>query len=1023
MTTAPSERRTVTVLFAGLCDTAPLPPEAQLALLDALFTRFRAAIESRGGTVDKFIGDTVMAVFGAPVAHEDDPLRAVRAALAIRDGDTPVRIGVNTGEVLWGSVAGGPATAMGDVVNVARRLEEGAEAGEVLVGAAVERLTHRVIRYRALEPVRVKGREEAVRPYAAEGELGGETSFRRGPGREAPLVGRDTERARLMAAWEAGSSAFLTVEGEAGVGKTRLVADFRAEVRRRGGARVATGRALEDVRLPLAPFAEMVRGEAGVGTETVLRALADGMADAVPAPLARENLAHLIALSIGLPVPDARVRAIDPARLVAETHHAWATWATARGPALLCVEDLQWADDATLALLEALSLLGRPLMVVATARPGARIPAGFERMTLADLAPDAALRLAESALGAPLSPALRDFIAAQSGGNPFYVEELSRFLREEKLVSGKPLELAAPAGRIPAGLQGLLVARLDALDAGGREALKAASVLGRAFWRGLLGELLGRDAAPEVAAAARREMVMAQRDSLLPGDTQYMFRHALLRDAAYSLLPRKERARLHALAADRLEGRGGRAVRVLAAGHREGAGDPVAAARLWQDAATEALDQGAPAEGLAHAREAVRTGGGAPKAVLAVAAALLALARPAEALAELERLGDPAALPPDQEAEALNNLSRVYRALGRYRESMAAARRLADAAPEGAWQVAARIALASALYRLGDCDGSQREIERGQAILSSAPELAHSRRGRRLAGSLFLSLSNVHQYRGSATETLEACRRALEEARAGDDLATEAAALNNMANGYRAQDRADEALATYLAALEIDRRTGDRAGIASGLNNIGNIHRARGNLDAAEAAFQESLAIRRSIGDRAGIAACFGNLGNMEATRKRFEASLAWSLQSVAISREIGDRPTAAVALNNIAQAHCQLGALDPAQSACEESLAIRRETGDRRGVASSLNVLAHIFLLRSLPDRALALAHESLALCRETGDETRAASALLQSGRARLALGRADEAQTDFREALARATRAGAAEVIAEAKEALGEK
>ncbi|MEK7468919.1 MAG: tetratricopeptide repeat protein [Planctomycetota bacterium] len=1012
------------ILFAGLCDVPQLPPAELRDWLDAAYTRLRGAVESRGGTIDKFIGETVMAVFGAPVAHEDDALRAVRAALAMREesGATPLRIGVNFGEILWGQVAGEPPTAMGDVVNVARRLEEAAAAGEVLVEAAVERLTHRVIRFRSLEPMRVKGREEQVRAFAAEGPLGGETSIRHGPGRETPLVGRDIERARLQAAWESGRGAFVVVVGEAGVGKTRLVADFRVAIRRQGGARVATGRALEEARLPMAPFAEMARAET---TGPIVLALAESMADAVPDPVDRENFAHLISLSIGVAVPDARVRAIDPARLIDETHHAWAVWATSRGPALLCLEDLQWADDAALALLESLprAASGSPFMVVATARPGARLPAGFERLDLADLVPEAALRLAANTLGAPLSPALRDFLVAQSGGNPFYVEELARFLKDERLVAGVPLDLSGPAGKIPAGLRGLLVARLDAMPAESREAMKAASVLGRAFWPGLLGELLARDPAGSIREASRRDMIGAQRHSLLPGEAQYLFRHALLRDAAYSLLPKKDRARLHAVAADRLLARsGGRAIRVLAAGHRENSGDATAAAGLWEEASVEAIGDGAPAEALAHAREATRAAGPRPASVLATAEALLSLARPAEALVEAERAGDPSTLPPDQRAQALNIAARVRGALGQYREAADGARQLAQAAPEGRWRVVAQIALAGALMRLGDWEGSLRETGRGQEMLAAEPEFAASRAGRRLAASLYVALSNVHVHRGAVGESLDACRKALVEARGGADLACEAAAFNNMGNALRALGRADEALAAYRASLEIDRRTGDRAGIASGLNNVGNIHRARGELDAAEGPFRQALALRREIGDQAGVAACLGNLGNLEGQRGRTGPSLGWYEEGLALARKSGDRPATAALLNNLAWARGELGDLSGALADSEESISIRRETSECRGLSSSLANLARILCRRGEPQRALAAIEESLALARATGAGPRESRALLERGRIRKTLGLADEALGDFHEALRIARQSESAEDIENAERALRE-
>ncbi|KAF0240224.1 MAG: adenylate/guanylate, partial [Planctomycetota bacterium] len=597
----PRERRTVTVLFSDLSGFTALSeqmdPEEVSDLVDALFQKLRAAIESHGGTVDKFIGDAVMAVFGAPVAHEDDPLRASRAGLAMQKAvaafsserklDLRLRVGINTGEVLWGSVGGDRATAMGDAVNVAQRLESAAEPGTVLASKSVARAVGGRLRFRALEAIQVKGRQELVEPFIVVGEGAGQTEFRRAGEIATPIVGRDAEIARLIEAFPGG---FFVLEGEAGIGKSRLLHELRRRVRaKRPDAWIGVGRAREGPPLPLGAFGEIVRGEAGSGGDG--GRLASWLAGEMAADGAveSENRAQLIALSLGYAVPGARVTGIEPARIPAETRHAWERWLrarAARGPVLLCIEDLHWADGGTLSLMEhlATSLAGASVTVVGSARPGGRLPSAHERIGLDALPGEALSRLAEGILPGPLAPELLDFLAQQSGGNPYYLEELARYLLEEKLVGGTPARLAARPERIPDGLQGLLIARLDGVGPASRDALKAAAVVGRTFWRGLLTKILGVPAEPLIEEAHLRQMVFPRDGSLLPGDSEHVFKHALLRDAAYSLLPKKDRARLHLRVAELLPGGGGRKIAILAAGHREAAGQPAEAARLWLEA-------------------------------------------------------------------------------------------------------------------------------------------------------------------------------------------------------------------------------------------------------------------------------------------------------------------------------------------------------------------------------------------------------------------------------------------------------
>ena len=667
------ERRVVSVLFASVPGLEKLPgtmsAEDAAEVVDALFTRFRRVIEARGGTVDKFTGEQVMAVFGAPVAHEDDAVRAVRAALAMkreldlfnaqRELALTLGAGINAGEVLWGNVGGDRPTAMGDVVNVANRLMSEAGAGEILVARAVERAAAYRIEFGPERELHVRGRQEAVAAMAVTGVKQTSSIESAAQSLSAPLVGRAGEFGRLVEAQVAGRGGFFLLEGEAGVGKTRLAFELRRAAAA-AGAWTGVGHCHDGAPIPLAPFGEIVRSMArpGVATAPGTRAFGRGpqedtgrwvqsVLEAVVASASdRENLARLMSQSLGEVTGQTRLANLAPRQVKQDTLVAWEKWiralATVR-PVVLCVEDLHWADGGTLALLEELAarLAGVRVVLVATSRPGtSRALRGFERIPLGELPPGEALALATALLGRVPDGDLSAFLVEQSGGNPHYLEELVRHLRDEGIVDGTPARFVTRPERLPEGLRGLVVARIDAVSPDAREALKTGSVFGRAFWVGAVGSLAGRDVEGPVELAERRDLVSRQDASLLPGDVEFAFRQSPVRDAAYSLLTRKERQRLHGKAADLLEPLGavlGRRLTILAAGHREAAGQPAEASRLWELASQEALLQYAGDEALSSAREAQRLSG-APGAAIAAVRALNSLAQYEQAQAEADEL-------------------------------------------------------------------------------------------------------------------------------------------------------------------------------------------------------------------------------------------------------------------------------------------------------------------------------------------------------------------------------------------------
>jgi class 3 adenylate cyclase len=561
------ERRIVSVVFVDVvgftAKAEQLDPEDVRAFQLPYFGRVRAEIERYGGTVEKYIGDAVLGVFGAPTAYGDDAERAVRAALAIRDwaeGERlQVRIGVNTGEAivtLAARVERGESMVAGDVVNTASRLETAAPVGAVLVGEETYATTRKAIEYQASEPVVAKGKAAPVRVWVAVGSLreGGERVLTR-----VPLVGRERELATLVADWErvveTRRPQLVTLFGPAGIGKSRLTHEFAQHVEKSGG-RVLRGRVVPyGVSGPYSAFAQHVKQIAGVFDSDALgdaqtklaAAVASFVGDADAEQHAR-HLAMLVGIGGNGNVPD-RDTLFFSARVLVEA-------LSDREPTLLVFDDIHWADDSLLDLLEALAARVRdvPLLLLALARPellgqrpawGGGIPA-YSAVALERLTDDAARELAAQLMPAADEQSERAAaIATRADGNPLFIEELAASLVEQP---------TRDAATLPTSIRAIVVGRLDALPVAERSVLLDAAVVGRIFWRGALASMSPREDLPIVLdSLEQRDFIRREAVSRIQGDQQFVFKHGVIRDVAYGILPRAARRERHAAVARFLE--------------------------------------------------------------------------------------------------------------------------------------------------------------------------------------------------------------------------------------------------------------------------------------------------------------------------------------------------------------------------------------------------------------------------------------------------------------------------------------
>ena len=577
-TTVPGdERRVATVLFADLVGFTTLSeaadPEHVKNLVDRCFERLVAEIETFGGKVDKIVGDAIVALFGAPVAHEDDAERAVRAALRMQETlarhaaetevDVRMRIGVNTGEVLVGALrAGGDYTAMGDVVNTASRLQTAAQPGQVLVGPATHAATHAVIGYDEVGLLQAKGREEPVPAWVATTPLL-PPGYR--PQRErAPLVGRRPELAMLKGAVDAavahGRAQLVLLLGEAGVGKSRLAEELARLAECEHEAIVLEGRCVPYGEANVWwPVAEALRQALSLSTEAPFSTACDHAVDVVARTLGLHpdddevsRVVEGILYLLGYEVP---LRDIDPQRARDEATRS--VLALVEGyaldhPVVIVLSDLHWADALVLEMIDdMLARLGRfPYVVVGTSRPGIEerwVPRhGRHNTAVLNLDPlDRAS--SEELLGLLLEheagPDVRSLLLDRSGGNPFFLEELVSLLDETGMVGRTP-QVDGGLRDLPDTLRGLVAARLDALPPHERQTLVNAAVWGRRGPIEALEKMVEKED-PSGHAAADALHGLAAKEVLLVEGRRWSFHSELVRDVAYGTLTKGDRARKH----------------------------------------------------------------------------------------------------------------------------------------------------------------------------------------------------------------------------------------------------------------------------------------------------------------------------------------------------------------------------------------------------------------------------------------------------------------------------------------------
>jgi class 3 adenylate cyclase/tetratricopeptide (TPR) repeat protein len=884
------ERKVVTALFADLTASTEmasrLDPEDLRGVLHPFFDAMREEIARYGGTVEKFIGDAVVAVFGAPVAHEDDPERAVRCALSMqrrladlnRDlasmagGDLSMRIGINTGDVITHTLEEGIVT--GEAANIAARFQTLATPGRVVVGERTYRDIRGAFAFTELDQVTVKGIDRPLRLWQVESEISAPHAA--SPALEASFIGRGSEVDLLRVLFERTvrdrRPNLVTIIGPPGIGKSRLSHEV-ARALGGIGTRVVRGRCLPyGDGLTYWPLAEILKSDAGILDSDAPDAILEKARASLNPRFSGDEgmgLVSVLLSSIGVDVPSDPLAGTDPdaaRRVIVRAWQRYLESMTAEGPVLALIEDVHWADPSLLELLEAVvARASGPALVLCMARPDLfeRRPdwgGGLSNATTLSLSPLSAgegAALIENLLDGEAPTEVVGAILHRSEGNPFFAGELLRMMLEDGTLARRDNRwrlIRELPSTLPDTVQGVIASRIDLLPPAEKRAIQDASVVGRIFWQGALDLLGSAGAESAVDALIAKGLVWERDSSAIAGERELIFNHILTRDVAYGSIPRARRADAHAVVGPWVEevthGRAEEFSEILAY-HFERAGDAERTARFAMLAGNRHLRVFAAEQAIEWFDRAMEAGSTVGPAIRGE----IAFAR----------------------ATASEQLGRFEQARGDYERALSEAEDAGDAGH----QARAIAAIAHVLWLLDRYD-------EGQELLPVALERARAVGLPDVEARLLYTAGTMRFGRGEYAESLRLQREALGVAEASGDLEGQALAHHGLCESHAFQGPFQDGLSHGERADELMRELGQRSMVAHNGYMIGWTLLFLGRWEEARARVEASIEIAHEIGNRRDEAFAMYTRADLFLAAGRLDDALADATMVRETFRELG---------------------------------------------------------------------------------------------------------------------------------------
>lgn len=993
------ERRLITALFADLSGFTPLSErldaEELLEVIDPIISALSDLVGRYGGYVEKFAGDALLALFGAPVAHEDDASRAIQVALDMHaeldrlrgslgpNGDgLSLHIGIASGRGIArmiGSSVRMDYAVLGDSVILAQRLESNTPSGQTYVSESTYALAQDRFVFEPVPPLTLKGKAEPVPAWRLLGtRAAGEGRSALAGRRQTPLVGRESELARVEAALDAVAErrgGVQLVVGEPGVGKSRLTDAIRERASERGIAWLEARCISYGAGLVYWPYLDLLRRELGIGPDDDPTAAAESI-DAAMTDFGITGAAPFLRRVLGFEA--AELAELDPEDFRRGLHEAVGTWLGARAgaaPLVLAVEDAHWADASSRELTADLvaRMAETRVGIFVTSRPPAPdwlAPGeGIAAIELGALGEDAVGRLVEHVLEGPGPSGLVRMIVERAAGNPFFAQEIVRSLQDAAVLARGAdgrwrLSADWSAEDVPATIEGVLAARIDALPSSGQSTLSTASVIGRRVPVALLEGVIGDG--PRVRSDLGELLGAGLLDPAEDDNREtVIFHHALIAEVAYGRLLRRRRRELHlrtAQVAEALYGSGDDSIELLARHLYLGdAGE--AAIEYLVRAATRAAGLYANDEAIVHLRRA-------------------------------EELAAKAAEPGDRLRDIRLRLGDLQEVVGAYEDAEGTYRRVLDDGVDvrgwrglvathrvrGAYREALRLLEeAFALPDLGDADLRPLWLERGLTLVSAeAMNDAVDAFGRGIderaaatddvAGALLIELARAEYFSGNYAVAHEHANRALAIAGDADDARAETKVLRVLGSIQQSLGDLGAAAGSLRRALEIAQRIGSVEAIGAALINLGLVERDRGNLDDAIQSDREAIAAFERIGHGAGRTIGYANLADK--LRRRGDLAEAHDFASRAhdLAEQIGHAMSRADSVQILGEISYARGAFEEAAELAERSADLFLAADARPGAAEAYELAERAWRALGDEERAAASAARMAAMSEGTG-------------------------------------------------------